>query len=266
MNSSDYVRLKKSQGCTIDMITLINRESNRVHQFCVHRASRSKHSRWRGATVWNKPTTGQPSATATVAELLLRREPTHHLLGFPASTTTRTRTPPKKAPARLPLQVSAPHKTLPPPLEMLLPLRQSLATASSSSSRLRRGLSTVASFPPWAIIEEMKLIKSTAPRAFLEVAEPPRLSRLLVPAHFINRKPRIDSDRASKGLFGGLVRATSGNGHLLIHFLDGPATAADVTKVRAAPKGERVCLKIAADITRFVCNPLSGELYMLYGK
>jgi hypothetical protein len=88
-------------------------------------------------------------------------------------------------------------------------------------------------------------------------------TRLVVTAHFINCKPRIHSDRASEGLFGGLVRATSGDGHLLIHFLDGLATAAEVAKVRAAPKDEPAYLKIAADIRRFVCNPLSGELFRL---
>ncbi|TVU19762.1 hypothetical protein EJB05_35933, partial [Eragrostis curvula] len=143
---------------------------------------------------------------------------------------------------------------------MLPPLRHPL---SSAAARLRRGLSTASSRPPWAIIEDTGLIHSTAPRSFLELAEPPSFSRLLVPAHFINPKPRIGTDRASEGILYSTVSATSGDGHLLLKLADGPVTAADVAKLRAARKGELVRQEINPDITRFVCNALTGEMFCL---
>ncbi|KAF8703794.1 hypothetical protein HU200_031886 [Digitaria exilis] len=132
-----------------------------------------------------------------------------------------------------------------------------------SSAGLRRSLSTAPSRPPWAIIESTILVKSTSPRASLQLAEPPRFSDLLVPAHHINPLPRIDSDPKSLGLLGGAVRSTSGDGLLLLQFEDGPATAPVVAKLRAAREGEGVRLDIDPDITRFVCNPLSGQMSRL---
>ncbi|KAG2626893.1 uncharacterized protein LOC120698402 [Panicum virgatum] len=140
---------------------------------------------------------------------------------------------------------------------MQLPLHRAI------SARLRRGLSAAASCPQWAIIEEAALVKSTSPRASLQLANPPCFSSLLVPAHRIDPLPRLDADPSSVGIFGGGVRATSGDGLLLLQFADGPATPAVVARVRAAPKGEKVRLDIDPDITRLVCNPLSGEMVRL---
>ncbi|RLN27515.1 hypothetical protein C2845_PM05G35070 [Panicum miliaceum] len=122
---------------------------------------------------------------------------------------------------------------------MQLPLRRAIS-AAASSARLRCGLSTAASRPQWAIIKEAALVKSTSHRASLQLADPP-----------------------SVGIFGGCVRATSGDGLLLLQFADGPATPADVARTRAAREGEKVRLDIDPDITRLVCNPLSGEMVRL---
>ncbi|KAL6841385.1 hypothetical protein ACP4OV_028903 [Aristida adscensionis] len=139
---------------------------------------------------------------------------------------------------------------------MQLPLRRAL------SASVRRGLSTAAaaSHPPWAMIDGMSLVNSRAPRAFLELAEPPRASNLLVPLHLINPLPRPEPITENWGDLGGMVRGTSGDGLLLLQFHDEPPAGA---RRRAAPDGELVVLDTNPDITRFVCNPLSGELVRL---
>jgi len=158
---------------------------------------------------------------------------------------------------------------------MRLPLRGALV--AGVCSRLRRGLSTAASRPQWAIIESTGLVNSTSRRATLQLAEPPRFSELLVPGHHINPLPRINSDPESVGILASMVCATSGDGLLLLEFRDGPATPAFAAKVRAAKvraarenqggsgtftvRGDRD--DIDPDITRFVCNPLSGEMFRL---
>ncbi|CAN6327918.1 unnamed protein product [Urochloa humidicola] len=145
---------------------------------------------------------------------------------------------------------------------MQRPFRHALA-AAASSARLRRGLSTAASRPQWVIIEGPTLFNSTSPRASLELADPPRFADLLVPGHHIDPLPRLDSDPISVGIFGGGVRATSGDGLLLLQFADGPATRADVARIRAAREGERIPVETIPDTTRLVCNPLSGEVFRL---
>ncbi|KAG0518461.1 hypothetical protein BDA96_09G177600 [Sorghum bicolor] len=152
---------------------------------------------------------------------------------------------------------------------MRLPLRGALV--AGVCSRLRRGLSTAASRPQWAIVNGTGLlVNSTSRRATLQLAEHPRFSELLVPSHLINPLPRINSDLESVGLFGGMVCATSGDGLLLLEFRDGPATPAFAAKVRAARESQSRTVTVSGnthdidpDITRFVCNPLSGEIFRL---
>ncbi|GJM88847.1 hypothetical protein PR202_ga05419 [Eleusine coracana subsp. coracana] len=64
-----------------------------------------------------------------------------------------------------------------------------------------------------------------------------------------------------------MVRATSGDGLLLLQFVDGTDTARSASelraKLRAAPGGELKMFNMDPDISRFVCNPLSGELFCL---
>ncbi|TVU19763.1 hypothetical protein EJB05_35934, partial [Eragrostis curvula] len=148
---------------------------------------------------------------------------------------------------------------------MLLPFRRSLAAAAAPAwARLRRGLATGASRPPWAMIHQAALVNSPAVRSTLLLADPPCTSHLAVPAHLVN--PRLHPDSASVpiGVLGGMVRATSGDGLLLLQFVDGTAAAPTAAEeLRAAPAGESMRFNIDPDITRFVCNPITGELFRL---
>ncbi|KAL6620384.1 hypothetical protein ACP70R_035523 [Stipagrostis hirtigluma subsp. patula] len=139
-------------------------------------------------------------------------------------------------------------------------LRRALSAAASASARPRRGVSTAASRPSWAMIDQLMLVDSAAPRASLQLAEPPRATNLLVPAHYVNWRPRSEGGRLS-----GMLRGASGDGLLLLvfEFQDARPTAPLVSHVRR--DGAEISIHRAddPDIARFVCNPLSGELVRL---
>ncbi|KAL6620392.1 hypothetical protein ACP70R_035531 [Stipagrostis hirtigluma subsp. patula] len=143
---------------------------------------------------------------------------------------------------------------------MPLPLRRALS-AAVSSVRLRRALSTAAPHPPWAMIHHARLVRSPALRSSLLLADPPSASHLFVPSHLVNPRLHPDAGGETVGIHGGMVRATSGDGLLLLQFVDGT----DVSKVREDEDedGEYFRRYMDPDITRFVCNPVSGELFRL---
>ncbi|KAK3138524.1 hypothetical protein QOZ80_5AG0370070 [Eleusine coracana subsp. coracana] len=98
----------------------------------------------------------------------------------------------------------------------------------------------------------------------LLLAEPPCTSRLVVPFHLINPRLHPDSPSRPLAVLGGMVRATSGDGLLLLQFVDGTDAMPPAAELRAAPGGGFRRLHMAEpDVTRFVCNPLSGELFRL---
>lgn len=63
-------------------------------------------------------------------------------------------------------------------------------------------------------------------------------------------------------VIGGMVRATSGDGLLLLQFVDGTSMGPTVSKLRAAGESE-FHHEMEPDITRFVCNPVSCDLFRL---
>ncbi|CAL4908641.1 unnamed protein product [Urochloa decumbens] len=143
-------------------------------------------------------------------------------------------------------------------------------SAAASANLLRRGLSTAAPppRPPWALIHQIALVKSADPSPQFLQTKPPSGSILFVPDHFIGPLPRIGSDPESKGILRGMLRGTSGDGLLLLEFVDGPATPAAAARLRAArargAEAESVRLdEIDPDSTRFVCNPVTGEMFRL---
>uniref|UniRef100_A0A0E0L060 DUF1618 domain-containing protein n=1 Tax=Oryza punctata TaxID=4537 RepID=A0A0E0L060_ORYPU len=157
----------------------------------------------------------------------------------------------------------------PPPRRMRLPLRRALSAAA-----VRRALSTAAaassSRPQWAMIRQAPPVRSPSPRAFLLLAEPPRHSYLLVPDHLIDRRPAPDSGSNIVGTLGGRVHATSGDGLILVVYMDSHAPAPIVSKIvtGAFPARPRVSDIAGLDLNdpdfmRFVCNPITGELFRL---
>ncbi|CAN6350739.1 unnamed protein product [Urochloa humidicola] len=147
---------------------------------------------------------------------------------------------------------------------MRLLLRRSLSAATSASGRLGRALSTAASRPPWAMIYDTEEpVRSPGLRASFQLAEPPCASHLRVPENLINPRPRPDPDGDIMPLIGGGVRAASGDGLLLLDFMDEHATAPVVGRVGTARARQVVAFEMDPDRTRFVCNPRSGQLFRL---
>ncbi|CAN6332760.1 unnamed protein product [Urochloa humidicola] len=145
---------------------------------------------------------------------------------------------------------------------MRLLLRRSLSFAASS--RLGRPLSTAASRSPWAMIHNLgELVRSPARRASFQLAEPPSASHLTVPEHLVDPRPEPDPNGDIVSLRGGGVRGASGDGLLLLDYLDARATAPIVGGHGAYQERLLVGVHLDPDMTRFVCNPVSGQLFRL---
>uniref|UniRef100_A0ACD5T9P8 Uncharacterized protein n=1 Tax=Avena sativa TaxID=4498 RepID=A0ACD5T9P8_AVESA len=126
--------------------------------------------------------------------------------------------------------------------------------AGEVSAPLRRSLTTAASRPPWAMVYKRPVLDASIARASLDLNEAPCVSQLSVPAHF------ADPDAA------GSVRAASCDGLLLLDFAD---TRQFPPAVRELCHSSLLHMMAAAgaavelDVARFVCNPLSGQMFRL---
>ncbi|GJM88833.1 hypothetical protein PR202_ga05403 [Eleusine coracana subsp. coracana] len=147
----------------------------------------------------------------------------------------------------------------------MLPLRRLLGlSAAAVSINLRRGISTAASLPAWAMIHPLaRLTKSPEPRAFLRFAEPPCASHLIVPAHLAEHPATDPYGDDICLIYGGLVKATSGDGLVLLSFMDIRATAPIVSTHGDTQERKITGVDLDVPITRFVCNPLSGQMFRL---
>ncbi|CAM0955064.1 unnamed protein product [Alopecurus aequalis] len=138
---------------------------------------------------------------------------------------------------------------------------------------LRRSLSTAPSRPrpPWALVQLTSVDESGAPApgASFHLDEPPFVTSLAVPAHFVHPRPLPDPDTGKYGFVSGDVAATSSDGFLLVRFCDArfniPTIGGDhgdslASAVRDLSWTE---MDMNPEGTRFICNPLSGELYRL---
>ncbi|KQK05819.1 uncharacterized protein LOC100827565 [Brachypodium distachyon] len=138
------------------------------------------------------------------------------------------------------------------------------------SGGLHRSLSTAASRPPWALIYKTSVDKSGAPSpgASFHVNEPPFVTNLTVPAHFVHPRPLPDRETGEYGFVSGKTGATSSDGFLLVCFWEarfntptiGDGSGSSSSAIRDL---SWFGMNIRPELTRFVCNPLSGELYRL---
>ncbi|KAF6990583.1 hypothetical protein CFC21_007752 [Triticum aestivum] len=144
--------------------------------------------------------------------------------------------------------------------------------SSAAAGGLRRSLSSspAASRPPWALIQLTNVDKSGAPApgATLHLDAPPFVTGLTVPAHFIHPRPLPDPATGVFGSVPGHVAAVSSDGLLLVRFwesrfqFDVPATGESML-CAIRDMSFFTGMDINPEVTRFVCNPLSGELYRL---
>ncbi|CAM0904478.1 unnamed protein product [Alopecurus aequalis] len=137
---------------------------------------------------------------------------------------------------------------------MLLPLRR-------LPGHLRRSLSTVASPPPWAMIYRFALPANTTGAASFAIATPPSATLYSLPELAFNleeRKP--NPDRRYVNHHGVFIFAASSDGLLLLNVAKHRVGA---QASRELPVEELVKEVVEQEHVRFVCNPVTGQLFRL---
>uniref|UniRef100_A0ACD5T9P5 Uncharacterized protein n=1 Tax=Avena sativa TaxID=4498 RepID=A0ACD5T9P5_AVESA len=142
--------------------------------------------------------------------------------------------------------------------------------SSAVAGGLHRSVSTAASRPPWALIQLTSVDESgwAAPRVSFPADEPPSVTNLTVPAHFVHPRRLPDPETSKGGYVSGQVAATSSDGFLLLRFcearLDAPALGDHAHSFSSLTRNLSWSgTEMNPEVVRFVCNPLSGELYRL---
>jgi hypothetical protein len=102
-----------------------------------------------------------------------------------------------------------------------------------------------------------------APGASFHLDEPPFLTSLTVPAHFVHPRPSTDPATGKFGSVPGQVCATSSDGLLLVSFWEARFNIPNVGASSSIRDLSWSGMDLHPETTRFVCNPLSGELYRL---
>ncbi|KAM0869922.1 hypothetical protein ACQ4PT_040358 [Festuca glaucescens] len=136
--------------------------------------------------------------------------------------------------------------------------------AGAVSAPLRRSLCTAASRPPWAMVYSWAALDASAApspgaRVTFDLDAAPYISQISVPAHLADG---MDFAAAS-------VRATSSDGLLLLDLAEtrhGPRAPPHLPDFVDTAMLHQMAAAGAAtelDVTRFVCNPLSGQLFRL---
>ena len=142
--------------------------------------------------------------------------------------------------------------------------------SGSLAGGLRRSLSTAASRPPWALIQLTSVDEAgfSSPGVSFPVDEPPSVTNLALPAHFVLPRRLPDPETDKGGYVSGQVAATSSDGFLLLRFcearLDAPALGVHTHSFSSLLSNlSWAGTDMNPEVVRFVCNPLSGELYRL---
>jgi hypothetical protein len=109
---------------------------------------------------------------------------------------------------------------------------------------------------------------AAAPRLSFPADEPPSVTNLTIPAHFVHPRRLPDPETGKGGYVSGQVAATSSDGFLLLRFCEARLDARAVGDQAHSFSSLMRNLSWAGtetnpEVSRFVCNPLSGELYRL---
>ncbi|XP_047044381.1 uncharacterized protein LOC124648710 [Lolium rigidum] len=147
-------------------------------------------------------------------------------------------------------------------------LRRLLPLSAAVSGRLRRSLSTgVSSLPPsWVLFEQATPAVGSGLRSCARIVEPPDFSQLAVPALHVNTSDVPDPDSDVTQLLGGQVCSASGDGLVLVTIYDMRFPAPILAKQGAHHVRQMITEIVPEhnpDITRFLCNPLTGQLTRL---
>uniref|UniRef100_A0ACD5T9P0 Uncharacterized protein n=1 Tax=Avena sativa TaxID=4498 RepID=A0ACD5T9P0_AVESA len=133
------------------------------------------------------------------------------------------------------------------------------------SGRLRRSLSTAASRPPWAMMYRVPQAANSTESVSFSFATPPSVSFMSMPSQAHNIDPHPAEPRCIS-IHRALLLAASGQGLLLLD--------THMTRLKAHPLSDldlpvEVLYKIAPfeplyrRFARFVCNPVTGQLFRL---
>ncbi|XP_034584624.2 uncharacterized protein [Setaria viridis] len=152
--------------------------------------------------------------------------------------------------------------------EMQLLLHRSLFAAASASGRLRRALSTATpgSRPPWALIHRISMATPSPRGASLSLAPPPSPSHVVVPRRVYD----TGADRPEEGcmdVLGSGAHAASAEGFLLLTSFKFRVREHPLSKLNILPLEVRARIPpfevVSQYFSRFVCNPISGEMVRL---
>ncbi|KAM3404661.1 hypothetical protein ACQJBY_007643 [Aegilops geniculata] len=147
-------------------------------------------------------------------------------------------------------------------------LRRLLGLSAAVSGRLSRSLSTstaASSRPPWILVDQLSVAAGSALGASVRIVDPPRFSSITVPALLVDTRAGPDPDSDVTQLLVGRVCSASADGLLLIIIYDLRATAPILAKQGANHVRRLTGLDPGhtPDTTRFLCNPLTGQLTRL---
>ena len=138
--------------------------------------------------------------------------------------------------------------------------RRLLGLSATVAGGLRRSLTTATSHPPWAVMRFSSELVG-APSVDVRLAEPPHVSELCFPEHLVKTRGSPDPTSGVLQNIAGGIRAVSGDGHLLLSYVDLRYTAPIVGN-KQEPTGFDP--SHVPSVTRFVCNPVgvvSSQLF-----
>ncbi|KAM0825211.1 hypothetical protein ACQ4PT_069703 [Festuca glaucescens] len=136
-----------------------------------------------------------------------------------------------------------------------------LSAAAAAGRLRRRSLATAATHPSWAIIKRNSLAAYDGMAPVL-LYDPPRVSDVRPPMHLVNTSGTLDPESGVIQLFPGSVCAASGDGLLLLSYFE-VRLSSPLLRAKYREKPATVVDPGYVPDKRFVCNPVTGEMFRL---